>query len=200
MTKSLQPNDIARAAAALGVPEAAVRAVCKVESNGAGFLADGRPKILFERHVMYRQLKAEAGPGDAVHYSLLYPSIVNKEPGGYATGPNAAARAAGEWDRLDRAIQIHRPSALESASWGMFQIMGFHWKTLGLQSPQQLVNLAYQSEGAQLELFVKFVQANPGMWRALKAQDWAAFARAYNGPNYRINQYDTKLANAFKGK
>lgn len=196
MTKSLRPDDIARAAAALGVPEAAVWAVTQVESNGAGFLPDGRPKILFERHVMYRQLKAEAGPGDAVHYSLLYPSIVNKQPGGYAGG-------AAEWERLDRAIQIHRPSALESASWGMFQIMGFHWKTVGLKSAQQLVNLAYQSEGAQLDLFVLFVQANPGMLKALRAQDWAAFARAYNGPGYAANKYDTKLAKAFadfKGK
>ncbi|WP_328515044.1 N-acetylmuramidase domain-containing protein [Ralstonia pseudosolanacearum] len=34
-----------------------MRAVNEVESRGSGFLPDGRPVILFERHVMYRQLQ-----------------------------------------------------------------------------------------------------------------------------------------------
>lgn len=37
---------------------AAVKAVDKVESSGKGFLIDGRPKILFDGHIFWRQLKA----------------------------------------------------------------------------------------------------------------------------------------------
>ncbi|MBC8824693.1 DUF3380 domain-containing protein, partial [Escherichia coli] len=33
--------------------------------------------------------------------------------------------------------------------------------------------------------------------RALGARQWAAFARAYNGPDYAANLYDVKLARAF---
>ncbi|MCY7315094.1 MAG: N-acetylmuramidase family protein [Rubrivivax sp.] len=32
------------------------------------------------------------------------------------------------------------------------------------------------------------------MHRALQRQDWASFARAYNGPGYAQNNYDTKIA------
>ena len=45
----LDEDDIAEAAKKLDCEVAAVRAVVDVESRG-GFLADGRPKILFERH------------------------------------------------------------------------------------------------------------------------------------------------------
>jgi hypothetical protein len=36
------------------------------------------------------------------------------------------------------------------------------------------------------------------MHAALKKQDWAAFAKAYNGPGYKANKYDTKLAEAYQ--
>lgn len=189
-SKQLTSDDYARAATALGVPVAAVKAVTDVESNGKGFLPDGRPLILFERHIMRRQLVAAGHAMDATHYELTEPSIVNSKPGGYVGG-------AREWDRLARAIEINRPCALESASWGLFQIMGFHWKTLGFASVQAFVNAMYASEGAQLDAFVAFVKANPNLLRALKAKDWPGFARGYNGPAYAKNNYDTKLAAAY---
>src|SRR5690554_4118721 len=52
----LGEDDIIRAAQALGVEPAAIKAVNEVESRGRGFLPDGRPVILFERHVMRRRL------------------------------------------------------------------------------------------------------------------------------------------------
>lgn len=189
-TKQLTADDYARAAAALGVPVAAVKAVTDVESNGKGFLPDGRPLILFERHIMRRQLVAAGHAMDAVRYNLTDPNIVNSKPGGYVGG-------AGEWDRLARAIEINRPAALESASWGLFQIMGFHWKLLGFASVQAFVNAMYMSEGAQLDAFVAFVKANPNLLRALRAKNWPDFARGYNGPAYANNRYDTKLAAAY---
>jgi N-acetylmuramidase len=32
----------------------------------------------------------------------------------------------------------------------------------------------------------------------LARHDWAAFARGYNGPEFSRNQYDTRLAAAFR--
>ncbi len=45
---------MAEAAQALGCEVAAVRAVAEVESRGSGFDAQGRPTILYERHVFAR--------------------------------------------------------------------------------------------------------------------------------------------------
>ncbi len=35
-----------------------------------------------------------------------------------------------------------------------------------------------------------------GLVPVLKREDWASFARTYNGPNFRKNQYDTRMAKA----
>lgn len=186
-------TNYSEAAKLLGVEEAAVKAVASVESNGHGFIKDATgvnvPKILFERHIMFRRLR-DFTPIKSKDMAAKYPDIVNESPGGYKGG-------LAEWERLDRAIKIDRVSALESASWGSFQIMGFHWKALGFNSVQELVNKAYTEEG-QLDLFVRFVKASPNVLRALKAKDWVGVARAYNGPGYAVNKYDIKMKEAYE--
>ena len=49
----LRESDLIAAADRLDVPLASIKAVNEVESSGRGFLADGRPVILFERHVFW---------------------------------------------------------------------------------------------------------------------------------------------------
>ena len=51
-------------------------------------------------------------------------------------------------------------------------------------------------ESAQLDAFVAFVKKN-NLDDELMRHDWASFARGYNGPAYRENHYDTKLAAAY---
>jgi len=41
----------------LNVEPAVIKAVAEVESNGEGFLKDGKPKILFEPHIFWKQLR-----------------------------------------------------------------------------------------------------------------------------------------------
>ncbi|SEH89993.1 N-acetylmuramidase family protein [Paraburkholderia hospita] len=191
MTAKLTLDDFKRAAADLGVAVAAIRAVASVETRGSGFLADGvRPVILFERHVMRKQLIANTGSRSPSIIQYANPNIVNASTGGYQGG-------AAEWDRLAEAIKLDRQSALESCSWGAFQIMGYWWKSLGYASVQAFVNAMYSGEPGQLDAFVRFVKANPNLLHALRAQDFAAFAKGYNGPDYAKNKYDTKMADAF---
>lgn len=193
--KQLTQEDYTRASQALDVPAAAIRAVTEVESKDAGFLPDGRPVILFERHIMLRQL-VKVGRKDVADLQVKFPSVVNRKPGGYRGG-------AAEHERLGLAATINRQCALESCSWGLFQIMGFHWKALGYESIQAFVNAMYRSEAAQLDAFVRFIKANPVLLRALRAKDWRTFAKTYNGPAYDrgdkdpTNDYDVKLAAAF---
>jgi len=187
----LGDDDIAEAAELLGVDPAAVYAVKAIESRGNGFLPGGRVAILYERHIMRRRLLANGfSRNEVADLCTRYPGLINKTPGGYR-GLSA------EHFRLSNASQIHAPSALESCSWGLFQIMGFHWQRLGFDSVDDFVALQRTTEANQLGTFVRFIQADADLLTALQAKDWAGFARRYNGPGYRKNQYDTRLAEAY---
>lgn len=187
--KALTEEDYAWAADFLKDDIPSVKAVKEVEAPNGGFLKDGRVTILFERHVMYRRLSVNGLNPD--NYTAKYPDVVNKKTGGYLGG-------AKEYTRLDIAKSIDVTSALESASWGAYQIMGYHWKALGFPSVEAFVNAMQTSERKQLEAFVKFIQIDPVLLKAIRDDDWVTFARRYNGANYAKNSYDTKLAAAFK--
>ena len=55
-----------------------------------------------------------------------------------------------------------------------------------------------RSEEAQLDAFVRFVSSRSSMAEALRKKDWTSFAIAYNGPGYKKNRYDAKLAEAYE--
>lgn len=183
----LKQADIDRAADRLSTSFAAIMAVNEVESRGHGFLGDN-PVVLFERHIMYRRL-ADAGQ-DAERLAATYPELINQKRGGYRGG-------AQEWFRLRLARAIDDIPAVESASWGQFQIMGYHWQALGYASALDFVAAMTTGEAAQLDAFCRFIEAEPALHKALKARKWAEFAKLYNGPAYKENLYDTKLAAAY---
>lgn len=186
----LAEADLEAAAARLGVELAAIKAVNTVESRGHGFADNGYPAILYERHVAYRLLK-ESGYPDTDRAAKRYPNLINPQRGGYAGG-------SAEWYRLTLARQIMEDSVAAGAcSWGQFQIMGYHWSRLGYASIQQFIAEMSASEAAQLEAFCRFIETDPALHKALKARKWAAFASLYNGPAYKANLYDIKLARAF---
>lgn len=191
MKAKLTEADFKNAALWLDVPIASVKAFEEVESRGEGFYPDGHPVILFERHIMYRRTKAKFGFTRADALVKQFPDLINPKAGGYG-------KSSEQPGRLDRAAKlIDRECALESASWGLFQVMGFHWQALGYPTLQAFINGMYHSEGDQLEAFVRFIKTNPHIHRALKAKDWAKVAAGYNGAEYAKNKYDTKLAEAF---
>ncbi len=184
-------DDIAEAAELLDVDTATIHAVREVESRGTGILEDGRVVILYERHIMRRRLLANGfSRNEVATLCTRYPGLINKKTGGYR-GLSA------EHFRLSNAMQIHEQSALESCSWGLFQIMGYHWERLGFDSVDDFVALQRTTEANQLGTFVRFIQTDADLLTALQARDWKAFARRYNGPGYRKNQYDTRLAEAY---
>jgi hypothetical protein len=195
----LKNVDLVNAAQRLDVPLASVYAVNEVESKGKGFLDNGKPVILFERHIMYRQLskvrQVDDDPAELKHHAdqlaATNPAIVNPKAGGYAGG-------TAEHQRLATARLMDDTAALESASWGAFQIMGFHWQRLGYASVQDFVTAMSTSESQQFDAFVRFIETDPVLYKALKARKWAEFAKLYNGPDYQRNLYDIKLQRAFE--
>lgn len=192
--KHLAEADLIRAANRLGVPLAAIKAVNEVESSGAGFLADGRPVILYERHVaLARLLEHGASQEQADALAARYPAILNLKRGGYVGG-------AAEWSRVASARQAlpDWPGIpWEACSWGQFQIMGYHFQRLGYASIDDFVTQMQAGEAQQLEAFCRFIEDEPALLKALKARKWADFAKGYNGPAYKENLYDAKLAAAF---
>lgn len=102
-----------------------------------------------------------------------------------------------EYERLNKAKKIHLSAALESASWGIFQIMGYHYKKVGYNSVGDYVKAMNKSERFHLMAFGKFIKSE-GLVKHLKSKDWTKFARGYNGPGYKKNKYDKKIAAAYK--
>lgn len=185
-------EDFTQVAELLGCEPAALKAVQQVETGGrGGFFSPGRPAILFEGHIFWTQLKKRgSNPEDYVkgNENILYPKW---EKGHYKGG-------IGEYDRLEQARKINREAADASASWGMFQIMGFNYAACGEESIESFVRSMCESEFKQLLLTANFIKKNSQMLQALQARDWAVFAKCYNGPVYAQNRYDVKLEAAYQ--
>lgn len=179
------------AAALLKCEIAAVKAVNKVESGGrSSFLADGRPKILFEGHIFWKELlKLKIDPKQHVagNEDILYPSwILEKVRPFYRLDQHV---------RLAKARLINQDAANKSASWGAFQIMGNNHAACGYAKVADFV-AAQTDEYKQLLCFCTYLKSTH-IDLHLQHLDWKGFARAYNGADYAKNQYDTKLQAAY---
>jgi N-acetylmuramidase len=180
----LNPEDFVDDAARIGCSVAHVRAVAEVESRGGGFDPEGFPKTLFEGHWFYRLTR---GKFAASHPTLCFERWTKVHYGKSWQEEKA---------RLAAAVRLDRNAALMSASWGMFQVMGFNHNICGFKTVQSFVTQMCKNENAQLEIFTNYV-INSGLADELRDGRWADFARLYNGPEYKKNQYDVKLAKAY---
>ncbi|UOB18746.1 N-acetylmuramidase domain-containing protein [Abyssalbus ytuae] len=194
--KLLSEQDLIEFSQTYNLDLAVVKAVNEIESSGKGFLTDGRPKILFEGHIFWRELKNRGiDPSTLVNNNskdVLYDKWTKK----YYLG------GSGEYKRLEKALKLSpagevHDAAYCSASWGAFQIMGYHYNSLGYNSIDDFVKKMYDHEREHLRAFGKFLEVN-NLIRHLKNKDWTKFAKGYNGTGYKLNKYDEKLEKAYK--
>lgn len=199
----LTPEDFAEVAGRLGCTVAQIRAVWQVECAGKGWFTDVRGDIL-----------AKDGPGgflDGPHLpKLLFEAHhFDRLTGGkYRTShPNLSSRrwnralyvgGQAEWVRLHEAMKLDRRAALQSASYGGPQIMGFNYKLAGFATVEAFVDAMMTSERAHLDAFASFI-LNSGLRDELRAISnspaaCAPFARGYNGVAYAKNAYHSKIA------
>lgn len=181
---SLSDEDFRIVARRLGVELAAMKAVVEIEAGKAmkGFYAPGVPVVNFDAS-MYR-IYAKKAPVKTGNKNAKVPSGLS----GYALK---------EWTLLTRYRRINAQGADMGTFWGMFQLGGFNYKVCGCESIDEFVRLMSYSELEQLELFATFVE-NTGMLADLKAKNWAAFARKFNGPSYKRKGYHTRMAAAYR--
>lgn len=174
------------AANKVGVDPATLRAVLEVETAGAGFDAQNRIKLLFEPHIFYRQL----GPGpkrdEAVRRGLAYPRA------GTRPYPPLSKR----YGQISEAMKIDEVAALNAASWGLPQIMGFNHEAAGFPSARAMVEFMLEGEDQQLQALAALL-SNWKLAASLRRRDWRSFALRYNGKNALKNGYDKRIAAAF---
>lgn len=188
--KKLTQADIVASAKALGVEPEALRAVIDVECKGDGFNADGSPVILFEPHVLWRELGKVNYYTKRQQLSDLFPDIC------YPKWQKSAYKVRPSRQKLYVASVLHWEAAHASCSWGIGQVMGNNWKALGYLSLKAFVDDMHESEAKQLEAMCRFIKVN-GLVEKLQNHDWAGFAKGYNGAGYKANRYDKKLALAY---
>jgi hypothetical protein len=180
----LNSDGLAAVLAALKVGAPEIWTVLSVETSCVGFCSDRRPTILYEQHVFSRLTGGK--------YDSTNSDISNPQPGNYgATGSH-------QYDRLNIAMALDLNAALQSASWGIGQTMGFNFSQTGCLSVEDMVQRMVLSENDQLLCAAGEMVAG-GSIDALRIQDWTNFARIYNGPNYAINNYDNRLRAAYHG-
>lgn len=191
-SKKLSKADIIAVANDLNIEPAALKAVIDVEAAGNGFDNQGRPTILFEPHVFWDEL-------GKIHYYTKRAELAKKHKGMLSPKWDKSLYRIGgsSHDKLKIAADLHWEAAHKSASWGLGQIMGFNAQKIGYATLKDFIDDMYESEAKQLKAMGMFLKAN-NLISKLQRHDWAGFARGYNGSAYAKNQYDVKLANAYK--
>jgi N-acetylmuramidase len=174
---ALTDADFVNAATTLDCEVNAIKAVAFTETKRSPWDEVGRPAILFERHY-FKDLTAGA-------YNTSHPDI---------SGPQGAyGKYSQQYPKLKRAAMLNEEVALKSASWGTFQIMGKNHVESGFSTVAAFVDAMINNEIDHLNAFVQFIMSGSGMHKALKKKQWATFASLYNGPDYKKNDYDTKM-------
>ena len=75
--------------------------------------------------------------------------------------------------------------------------MGAHWAWLGFADVDALVTEARSGAAGQVRLMARYIE-KAGLFTAIENHDWEAFARGYNGPDYKRYSYHLKLAAAYQ--
>lgn len=176
MGKTISFSDIQAAAGTLGIHPCMVKAVAVLESAGKGFTKEGNVVVRFEKHVFLRQLSQMGADNQTLSKAQ-------------------ALRGSGLRTYLD-ALRIDNFCAKLSTSYGMFQIMGFNHESAGFVHVHDFVKAMERDEHSQLQAFINFIKNN-NLARYMKGELFAEFARRYNGPGYKANNYDTKLRAAY---
>lgn len=181
--RRLDNLDIPVMAVRLSMSEDLVHALDEVESAGTGFDKQGRPAMLYEPHLLYRNLTG-ASRDAAVKAGLAYPSWKRDYP-------------ADSYPRLVRAMQIDEEAALKSCSWGRYQTLGSHHRALGYRTAAAMVQAFMDDEENHLEAFVTYTIVNH-LDDDLREGRYDVFFAGYNGPLYKQHGYDRKFATALR--
>lgn len=168
---------------------ARIRAVAVVESGGSGWFDTGHVKILYERHKFYQYNTDTTAPKS---------TFFNFPTGGNYTVDDNKNDVNDNWEKLFRACEFDPLAAFMSISMGKFQVMGFHYKAMGFNTPYDMLFSMVSNEEAHYVCLVKYIMANNLQCAYLtmdsSSSNCIPFAKGYNGSGYAKFSYDKKLA------
>ena len=90
-------------------------------------------------------------------------------------------------------MELNEIAALESASWGLGQVMGFNAQKAGFGNAEAMVTAMVASEASQMQATIRFMMASAALLAAYRARAWAKMAFFYNGAGFAKNHYDAHL-------
>lgn len=160
---------------------------------------DDHTKIRYERHRFYELYKSKYGEEKANELSLKFPNLVNKISGGY--GENVFLTQKGfdklgannhQFERLKEAMKLDKSIALQSTSYGVFQLMGENYSHSSDTVEDFFENME-NSEIFQINATVEFLKKDTGkkgFSNALNNKNWELVASIYNGKNWKSTNPD----------
>ncbi|MBC3413558.1 MULTISPECIES: N-acetylmuramidase family protein [Pseudomonas] len=173
-----------------GISANLIKAFAQVESGGkSGFGPARLPMIAFEGHWFQRYTKHKY---DVTHPLLSYK--YKKKAGPQWQINNKDQDKA--WETMATAFALDQQAALQSASWGMFQVMGFNYANCGYKNVFEFVAALKLNASEQLKAFLNYCKKNPGFITAAKNKDYAGMASSYNGDDY--GNYDVLIKQAYE--
>ncbi|WP_260441498.1 N-acetylmuramidase family protein [Burkholderia sp. Bp8991] len=204
-----------RMASELNVEVAAIKALVQQESQGHPFLENGLPPILYERRhffdlsVKKRDKEAEerergaekeaaeskgAKATDAakkkVHSSKRRDFPENPYPKFpdlcFPNGDQYGGDGLNQYEKLIRAAALDFDVAIQSCSWGGFQILGEYYSSCGCSTPAEFANKFISGTDGQMEIFIAFMkkEKRAGV-DGLREHKWEQVATSYNGRRWR---------------
>lgn len=215
---ALTQDEIENASRELKCDPGLIYAIARQESGSSSFInLGGRmvPKVLYERHWfkrLTRTNKLSPSPYESKYPDICGPAYrrVKKNKEGKLIDQSTyeiitsiqdtyGPEGAYQYKRLVKAYQLNPDAALQSCSWGKFQIMGFNYKTAGFATVKSFTKAMSRSDHEHFKAFLKFANGNSVLLEALRKKDFEKIAEGHNGKNWRtLNaHYATNLRNYY---
>lgn len=160
---NLTKAQITTIAASIGVNYASLMAFISVESGGVGFI---NGKIVLQFEPRWFKKKAPFAPSGL--WSL-----------------NKVENQVKEYQAFSQAFHINKDAAMQATSWGLGQIMGFHYARLGYKTVDEMVEDFKKGEYQQVVGIAKFISTDQSLLKALRLNNWHKVAVLYNGAGYK---------------
>ena len=164
-----------------GIDVKLLQAILQVEAGGNGFNLDGALKIRVEIHLLLEDYPYmnnrwfKTGTPKYLDHYYKFPS--------YSTLWRTV-HTGNQWDEfsalLVAAFQIQN-KAFEYASFGKFQICGFHFAKLGFTSALEMFTHMSQGDNNDTSVGLRFIKSDWNLLSALQQRDIDRFIRGYNG-------------------
>lgn len=94
--------------------------------------------------------------------------------------------------QFDTAAKLDIDKTYEATSWGLFQIMGYHYHVCLYGSAISMATDLRAGIDQNMKAFGLMIK-HMNLITALKNKEWEYFAKIYNGPSFRVLNYDLKI-------